>query len=74
ALSLQNLEYYVARKTWVTILDGRERAWHGDVFGQTVQSGELFIVKDQLLSRPGDISHGATADNVCNCRCSAIYY
>lgn len=65
----------VVRKTWITILDGKERQWHGDASGQTVKGYlGLFIVWDQYLLHPGDITHGATAGNICNCRCSAIYF
>jgi hypothetical protein len=63
-----------AKKSWVTILDGRERKWHGDAFGQTVNTKELFIVNGESLLYPGDTMHGATASNICNCRCSAIYF
>lgn len=61
-------------KTWVTILDGKERPWHGDAFGQDVLSTALFTVMDEALMYPGDTTHGATPANICNCRCSALYH
>lgn len=60
-------------KSWITILDGREREAHADAFDQTVPSNGLFIVMQEQLKYPGDTSHGATPSNICNCRCSAVY-
>jgi hypothetical protein len=64
---------HVLNKTWITILDGKERPAHGEAFGQTVPQNTLFIVMDEYLMYPGDTTHGATPANICNCRCSAIY-
>lgn len=66
-------EDHLLKKTWVTILDGKERKWHGDVFGASIFINDLFDVADESLSHPGDMTHGATAKNICNCRCSCIY-
>lgn len=66
-------EGHKLKKSWITIMDGKERPWHGEAFGQTVFANELFTVDGQSLMYPGDTSHGATASNICNCRCSAIY-
>jgi gas vesicle protein len=67
------LERHKLQKTWITILDGRERPWHGEAFGQTVENTQLFSVNNEFLKYPGDVSHGATPSNICNCRCTAIY-
>jgi len=61
-------------KVWFTILDGRERPWHGAVSLQRTRGDGLFTVAGQFLLHPGDITHGATAANICNCRCSALYF
>lgn len=56
-------------KRWNTIMDGRERAWHGEVNGLTVPISQPFEVGGELLMHPLDTSLGASADNVANCRC-----
>ena len=60
-------------KTWKTILDGREREWHHEEDGVTVPITEPFEVGGELLMYPLDDSLGASADNIANCRCCAIY-
>lgn len=59
-------------KMWMTILDGRERASHNAANGQIRPFNSPYIVQDQLLMYPGDISINATADNVINCRCGSM--
>ena len=59
-------------KMWMTILDGRERASHNVANGQIRPFNSPYIVQDQLLMYPGDISINATADNVINCRCGSM--
>lgn len=61
-----------AQKMWMTILDGRERASHNQANGQKQSINSVYIVQGQQLMYPGDISLGATSDNVINCRCSSI--
>ena len=60
-------------KTWKTIIDGREREWHEEVNGVTIPIDEPFEVNGELLMYPLDDSLGASADNIANCRCCAIY-
>ena len=60
-------------KRWVTIMDGREREWHGEVNGVLVPIDQPFEVGGELLMYPLDTSLGATADNIANCRCVAEY-
>ena len=62
-----------AKKTWRTRGDDRVRPAHAAANGQTLAVDDPFIVMGQRLQYPGDTSMGATAANVCNCRCSAIY-
>ena len=60
-------------KTWRTIIDGREREWHHKEDGVTIPITEPFEVGGELLMYPLDDSLGASADNIANCRCCAIY-
>jgi HK97 family phage portal protein len=67
----------VAEKRWLTARDGHVRpAGRPDAFdhmsaeGQTVPLDEPFIVSGQKMMYPMDMSLGATAGNVVNCRCS----
>jgi hypothetical protein len=60
-------------KTWVAILDEHTREWHAEADGQEVPVDEPFIVKGEELMVPGDESMGASPDNICNCRCDAVY-
>ena len=56
-------------KKWNTVMDGREREWHGEVNGTTLSLEEPFEVGGELLMHPLDMSLGASADNIANCRC-----
>lgn len=60
-------------KSWQTIIDGLERAWHHEANAQKVNSNQPFVVKGQFLMFPGDTTLGATADNIIGCRCSVLY-
>ena len=57
------------KKTWHTIIDGREREWHEEVNGTTIPIEEPFDVGGELMMQPLDDSMGAGADNIANCRC-----
>lgn len=57
-------------KTWVTIGDSKVRLWHQKAAFQTVLESEPFIVHNERLMHPGDMSMGASIENVANCRCS----
>lgn len=57
------------KKTWNTLGDGFVRDKHADADGQTVDGEADFIVGGERLGWPGDISKGASANNVINCRC-----
>jgi hypothetical protein len=56
-------------KTWNTLGDAFVRDDHADADGQTVEQDQDFVVGGEYLGWPGDISKGATAGNVINCRC-----
>lgn len=57
-----------AKKTWLTTMDGNERASHAEINGETVGANERF---SNGLLHPGDPSVNA-AGEVCNCRCTLI--
>jgi len=63
-----------AQKTWITTLDERTRRGergfnHAEAHMQTVPLSQPFVVSGEFLRFPGDISLGASAGNVANCRC-----
>lgn len=60
-------------KTWIADLDEKTRPAHVLANGQTVPYNGLFLVKGQYLRFPGDMSFGATMDNIANCRCEVQY-
>jgi uncharacterized protein with gpF-like domain len=62
-----------AVKTWATMGDAKVREWHNEADGQTVGIDEPFMVMGEMLMFPSDDSLGASAGNIVNCRCSAIY-
>jgi uncharacterized protein with gpF-like domain len=61
------------KKTWNTLGDEFVREIHAEADGQTVGQDEPFEVGGERLQWPGDISMGASADNVINCRCFLTY-
>lgn len=61
------------KKTWIDVGDKRERKTHLEVGGTTLPIDEPFSVGDSLLQFPKDVSLGASADEVVNCRCSIQY-
>lgn len=60
-------------KEWVTVGDERVRDAHVAADSQVRDLASPFEVGGQLLRYPGDMSLGATAENVMNCRCSSVY-
>ena len=58
--------------TWNTTLDEKTRASHVAADRQEIPHGRAFTVQGQLLRYPGDMSLGASLDNVINCRCASI--
>lgn len=59
-----------ARKEWDTAGDNRVRHDHALMDGQVVNFNEPFIAPDgSLMMFPGDISLGASAKQIINCRC-----
>lgn len=62
-----------AKKRWRTVGDNRVRDIHKEVNFQERLITRPFDVNGERLMHPGDTSLGASAGNVINCRCSAIY-
>lgn len=60
-------------KVWHTIMDGRERPAHGAADGQMVDIFDPFVVGDELMMYPKDMSLGASLSNTVNCRCTVEY-
>ena len=63
----------VATKTWATMGDDRVRDAHVFANGQKKNLLEPFVVGGEFLPYPGSFALGASAGNVINCRCSALY-
>ena len=60
-------------KVWVATHDDRTRDDHLAMDGVAVPNDEPFVLPDGTqMMFPGDISLGAGANQVCNCRCSMI--
>ena len=60
-------------KTWRTELDNRVRPTHAVMEGETIPIDSLFVVGNSLLEMPHDITHGADASEISNCRCWLEY-
>jgi hypothetical protein len=60
-------------KVWGTMGDDKVRPAHEDADGQEQPLDQPFIVDGEMLMYPGDTDLGASAGNVCNCRCSSVY-
>ncbi len=60
---------------WQATADGRTRDSHRELNGQTVRFGQMFIspATGAAMEFPGDVAHGALAEDVIQCRCVAIY-
>lgn len=64
---------YNLQKRWDATLDSRTRPAHAMAHGQRVPVDSCYTVMGQQLEFPGDTSHGATLDNIINCRCSSQF-
>ena len=60
-------------KSWLSTPDNRTRADHEEADGQTTALDEPYTVGGEQLMYPGDVSMGASAANVVNCRCTEVY-
>jgi uncharacterized protein with gpF-like domain len=66
---------YIMKKRWVATYDGRTRDEHLAMDGVEVDTNEPFILPDGTkMMFPGDISMGADAGQVCNCRCTMVEF
>lgn len=63
------------KKKWIATTDGRVREEHAQMNGVVVDEDEPFIMPNgDRLMFPGDISLGASPENVINCRCTMIVF
>lgn len=60
-------------KEWVTVGDEKVRDAHVQADSQVRDMSDAFDVGGQQMRYPGDMSLGASAENVMNCRCSSVY-
>ena len=60
-------------KRWIATPGPRTRPAHAAAWGQQRKLDEPYLVMGQQLKYPGDTSLGASARNVCNCRCAEGY-
>lgn len=61
------------KKEWIATLDARTREEHLSVNKQTVPMSEPYTVAGEKMMFPGDVSLGASAGNVIQCRCTEGY-
>lgn len=59
---------YETAKMWLSVLDANTRPTHVEANGEQVSLNDTFVVGDDLMQYPGDIS--ASAKEVINCRCT----
>ena len=63
------------KKKWIATTDGRVREEHLAMDGVIANEDEPFIMPNgDKLMFPGDISLGASPENVINCRCTMIVF
>ena len=66
---------FTMKKKWIATTDGRVREDHLAMNGVEVPQDSPFIMPNgDRLMFPGDISLGASAENVINCRCTMIVF
>lgn len=75
---LNHIEYTDAvgqgkMKRWHTILDNHARETHMDMSGVTIPAEDVFEVGGSYMRYPKDVSLGAEAQEIVNCRCSVQY-
>jgi uncharacterized protein with gpF-like domain len=76
---LERVDLGIEFKEWISTLDSRTRGAkpkdrydHISSNGETVPNEDVFVVSGQKLLYPADGSHGASAGNICNCRCCSV--
>ena len=66
---------FTMKKKWIATTDGRVREEHLAMNNVVVDEDEPFIMPNgDKLMFPGDISLGASAENVINCRCTMVVF
>lgn len=62
------------KKRWITMRDRHVRHTHQLVEGKTIGINDVFLVGDSEMFYPKDITFGASAREIVNCRCSIKYF
>lgn len=62
------------KKRWVTMRDRHVRHTHQLVDGKSIVINDVFLVGDSEMFYPKDITFGASANEIVNCRCSIKYF
>ncbi len=57
------------KKEWITVGDLRVRGHHSDVDGQIIGMRANFLPLGEKMKHPHDVTGGASAINLVNCRC-----
>jgi len=57
------------KKEWLTTIDTFEREHHNDVDGQVIGMRANFLPLGEKMKHPHDVTGGASAANLVNCRC-----
>lgn len=61
------------QKKWIATYDLRTRDDHRNMFKGPIAKDALFSVGGSSMAYPGDSTHGAGANQICNCRCVVSY-
>lgn len=61
-------------KKWVDVRDKRERETHRKVGGTIKPIKDVFLVGNSIMNFPKDSSFGASAKEICGCRCTIKYF
>ena len=60
-------------KIWCTEMDNKVRPTHVEMEGVKKPIDDLFVVGDSLMEMPHDVTHGASMEEISNCRCWCEY-
>lgn len=74
ALNIASDNNLTIQKAWLSYKDGRTRDDHREMLStEFIPNEDLFVVGSDRMAYPGDSSHGAGANQICNCRCVTIW-
>ncbi len=65
---------FETEKSWYSSPDSITRDQHSEMdSGHYIDIGDLFVVGGEFMEYPGDNTHGASAENIINCRCAQLF-